>query len=86
MPVKRSCTRLRPGQEQWRQMGADTLSGANVLFGFYYDEPDRINPALYWIRVQMNPLMDEPYNQEPKFMNTAVVIHATENVTVARKN
>ena len=58
----------------------------NVLFDFYYDEPEKINSALYWIRSQMNPLMDDPYNQAPEFMNTVVVIHGTEIVTVARKN
>ncbi len=34
----------------------------------------------------MNPLMDDPYNQAPEFMNTVVVIHGTEIVTVAHKN
>lgn len=58
----------------------------NVLFDFYFDEPDKINSALYWIRAQMNPLMDEPYNQAPEFMNMVVVIHGTEIVAVARKN
>lgn len=58
----------------------------NVLFDFYFDEPEKINSALYWIRSQMNPLMDEPYNQAPEFMNTVVVIHGTEIVTVAHKN
>ena len=58
----------------------------NVLFDFYFDEPEKINSALYWIRSQMNPLMDDPYNQAPEFMNTVVVIHGTEIVTVAHKN
>lgn len=58
----------------------------NVLFDFYFDEPEKINSALYWIRAQMNPLMDDPYNQAPEFMNTVVVIHGTEIVTVAHKN
>lgn len=57
-----------------------------VLFDFYFDEPEKINSALYWIRSQMNPLMDDPYNQAPEFMDTVVVIHGTEIVTVARKN
>lgn len=57
-----------------------------VLFDFYFDEPEKINSALYWIRSQMNPLMDEPYNQAPDFMETIVVIHGTEIVTVASKN
>ena len=58
----------------------------NVLFDFYFDEPEKINSALYWIRSHMNPLMDDPYNQAPEFMNTVVVIHGTEIVTVAHKN
>ena len=58
----------------------------NVLFDFYFDEPEKINSALYWIRSLMNPLMDEPYNQAPELMNTVVVIHGTEIVAVARKN
>ena len=57
-----------------------------VLFDFYFDDPDKINSALYWIRSQMNPLMDDPYNQAPEFMQTVVVIHGTEIVTVAHKN
>ena len=57
-----------------------------VLFDFYFDEPDKINSALYWIRSHMNPLMDAPYDQAPEFMQTIVVIHGTEIVTVAKKN
>jgi len=57
-----------------------------VLFDFYFDEPEKINSALYWIRSQMNPLMDAPYNMAPEFMETVVVIHGTEIVTVAQKN
>jgi hypothetical protein len=54
-----------------------------VFFDFYFDEPDKINSALYWIRAQMNPLMDESYNQAPEFMQPVVIIHGTEIVTVA---
>lgn len=57
-----------------------------VLFDFYFDEPAKINSALYWIRSLMNPLMEDPYNQAPEFMNIIVVIHGTEIVTVATKN
>lgn len=57
-----------------------------VLFDFYFDEPAKINSALYWIRSQMNPLMKAPYNQPPDLMETIVVIHGTEIVTVAKKN
>ncbi len=61
-------------------------SEQKVLFDFYFDEPAKINSALYWIRSQMNPLMDAPYNHAPEFMNIVVVIHGTEIVTVATKN
>ena len=57
-----------------------------VLFDFYFDEPAKINSALYWIRAQRNPLMEDPYNQAPDFMETVVIIHGTEIVTVASKN
>ena len=57
-----------------------------VLFDFYFDEPAKIDSALYWIRSLMNPLMDAPYDQAPEFMNIVVVIHGTEIVTVATKN
>lgn len=57
-----------------------------VLFDFYFGDPNKINIALYWIRAQMNPLIDEHYNQAPALMQTVVIIHGTEIVTVARKN
>jgi len=57
-----------------------------VVFDFYFDEPAKINSALYWIRSLINPLMDAPYNQAPEFMDLIVVIHGTEIVTVVRKN
>jgi len=57
-----------------------------VVFDFYFDEPAKINSALYWIRSLINPLMESPYNQAPEFMNIVVVIHGTEIVTVAKKN
>ena len=58
----------------------------NIVYDFYFDEPAKINSALYWIRSLMNTLMEEPYNMAPEFMNIKVVIHGTEIVTVARKN
>lgn len=57
-----------------------------ALYEFYFNEPEHINSALYWLRAQMNPLMDEPYNQSPELMETVVVIHGAEIVTVAHKN
>ena len=57
-----------------------------IVFDFYFDEPEKIGSALYWIRSLMNPLMDEPYGMAPEFLDIKVVIHGTEIVTVARKN
>lgn len=57
-----------------------------VVYDFYFDEPTKINSALYWIRSLMIPLGEEPYNQAPEFMDIVVVIHGTEIVTVAKNN
>lgn len=57
-----------------------------VVFDFYFDDPAKINSALFWIRSQMNPLMETPYDMAPEFLDIKVIIHGTEIVTVARKN
>ncbi len=57
-----------------------------VVYDFYFDDPQKINSALYWIRSLMNPLSEEPYSYAPEFMDIKVVIHGTEIVTVAKKN
>jgi intracellular sulfur oxidation DsrE/DsrF family protein len=61
-------------------------SEQQVVYDFYFDNPDKMASALYWIRSLMNPLMDDPYNMAPEFLDIVVVIHGTEIVTVARKN
>ena len=57
-----------------------------VVFDFYFDDPAKINSALYWIRSLMNPLTEEPYGYAPEFLDIKVVIHGTEIVTLAKKN
>jgi intracellular sulfur oxidation DsrE/DsrF family protein len=57
-----------------------------VVFDFYFDEPAKINSALYWVRSLINPLMEEPYNYSPESLDIIVVIHGTEIVTLAKKN
>lgn len=61
-------------------------SEQKVVFDFYFDDPEKINAALYWIRSLMNPLMDAPYDIAPEMLDIKVVIHGTEIVTLARKN
>lgn len=57
-----------------------------VVFEFYYDDPNKINSALYWLRSYIKPLSEEPYNYAPEFMDVKVIIHGTEIVTLAKKN
>ena len=57
-----------------------------VIYDFYFDDPLKINSALYWIRSYINPLIEEPYGYAPEFMDIKVIIHGTEIVTVAKKN
>lgn len=57
-----------------------------VVFDFYFDEPEKINSGLFWIRALMGPLMEEPYGYAPEFLNIKVVIHGTEIVALAKKN
>lgn len=57
-----------------------------AVYDIFLDDPGKLNSALYWIRSLMVPLMDEPYNYAPEFMDIKVVIHGTEIVTLAKKN
>lgn len=57
-----------------------------VVFDFYFDDPQKINAALYWIRSLTAPLLEAPYDMAPEFMDIKVIIHGTEIVTVARHN
>jgi intracellular sulfur oxidation DsrE/DsrF family protein len=57
-----------------------------VVFDFYFDAPEKINSALYWLRSLINPLNAAPYNLAPEFLSIKVVIHGTEIVAVAKKN
>lgn len=57
-----------------------------VVYDFYFDHPEKINSALFWIRSLIKPLEEAPYNIATDFMDIKVVIHGTEIVTVAKKN
>jgi intracellular sulfur oxidation DsrE/DsrF family protein len=56
------------------------------MFEFYYDQPEKVNSALYWLRSYINPLTEDPYGMAPEFMDIKVVIHGTEIVTLAKSN
>lgn len=57
-----------------------------VVFDFYFDEPNKINSALFWVRSLMNPLMDDPYGYAPEFLDLSVLIHGTEIVSTVKHN
>jgi intracellular sulfur oxidation DsrE/DsrF family protein len=57
-----------------------------VVYEFYLDHPQKIGPALYWLRSLINPLSEPPYSFAPEMMDIKVVLHGTEVVTVAKKN
>ncbi len=57
-----------------------------VVFDFYFDDPQKIHSALYWVRSLINPLSEAPYDMAPEMMDIKVIIHGTEIVTLARHN
>ncbi|QKT05081.1 DsrE family protein [Ectothiorhodospiraceae bacterium 2226] len=57
-----------------------------VVFDFYFDHPEKIGSALFWVRSLMNPLTDPPYNYAPEFLDLKVVLHGTELATLAKHN
>ena len=57
-----------------------------VVYEFYFDDPDAINSALFWLRSHINPLSEAPYDISIDENEIKVVIHGTEIVTVAKKN
>ena len=61
-------------------------SKQKVVFDFYFDEPQKINSALHWVRSLLNPLLEEPYGYTPEELDIKVIIHGTEIVTLVKKN
>ncbi|WP_078119931.1 DsrE family protein [Thiosocius teredinicola] len=57
-----------------------------VVFDFFFADPRHISNGLHWIRSYMNPLLEEPYDLAPEFLDIVVVIHGTEIVTLAKHN
>jgi len=57
-----------------------------IVFDFYFDDPKKIESALYWLKGMVDPLMADPYNLAPEDMDIKVVMHGTEIVTLAKHN
>lgn len=77
---------LSPSLAAAGKIVATPYAPPKVVFDFYFDSPQKVNSALYWIRAVMNTLGDAPYNYAPEEMDIVVVIHGTEIVTVATRN
>jgi len=77
---------LLPARAETARFVATPYAEPKVVFDFYFDDPQKIHAALYWIRSLINPLMEEPYGFAPEMMDLVVVIHGTEIVTVAKHN
>ena len=72
-------------QDAARQV--ETPYGAQrILYEFYFDHPEKIGSALYWLRSHMNTLTAAPYDYAPEELDIKVVIHGTEIAALARKN
>jgi len=61
-------------------------SAQKVVFEFFYDEPEKIASALYWVRSLFKTLGRSPYNHAPDDINVVIVMHGTELVTLAKNN
>ena len=57
-----------------------------VVYEFYFDHPQKIATALYWLKSHIITLTDEPYGFAIDDLDIKVVIHGTELVTLAKNN
>ncbi|MBL1278094.1 MAG: DsrE family protein [Ectothiorhodospiraceae bacterium] len=57
-----------------------------VVYDFFFDHPQKINSALYWLKGLMEPLTAEPYNLSTDDIDIKVIIHGTEIVAFAKDN
>jgi len=57
-----------------------------TVFEFYFDHPQKLAAALFWIQ-GLYKIMDlSPYDMPPDDLKTVVVLHGTEVVALAKKN
>ncbi len=57
-----------------------------VVFELYFDEPEKLYSALFWLRSFVNPLTEQPYNLAVESHNIILVSHGREIVVFAKKN
>lgn len=78
-----TCSLQSFAQGQWVQT---PYQQQKVIFDFFFDQPEKVASALYWIRSYIKTLSAHPYNQAPEFMNIIIMSHGTDIVTLAKKN
>ena len=57
-----------------------------VVYEFYFDHPQKIATALYWLKSHIITLTEEPYGFAIDDLDIKVIIHGTELVTLAKNN
>jgi len=57
-----------------------------IVFDFFFDDPNKINPALYWLKGFVDPLLAEPYNLAPDDISIKVILHGSEVAALAKHN
>ncbi|WP_461831896.1 DsrE family protein [Aquifex sp.] len=75
------------GEEHARFVQTPYKAPFKVVVEFYFDEPEKIRPALLWVSNIIYVLSNEPYNFIPgEDIDIVVIIHGTEIVTLTKKN
>lgn len=80
------CLSLYGGIAESAKYVETPYTAQKVVFDFYFDHPEKINTALYWVRSWMKPLIDSDSDYSPDDLNAVIIIHGTEIVTIAKKN
>ena len=57
-----------------------------AVFDFYFDQPEKMYAALFWLRSFVTPLSEQPYNHSIEDHKIIIVVHGRELVTLAKKN
>jgi len=57
-----------------------------TVFEFYFDHPQKLAAALYWIQGLYKVMDKSPYDLPPDDLKTVVVLHGMEVVALAKKN
>ncbi len=77
---------VNPPIRSGAQIANPPYTEQKAVFDFYFEHPQMIEPAIGWVSALMKPLVSEPLNYLPEFLDIKVVIHGTEIVALAKRN